>query len=84
MKKKNLNKVWDKIFPYIPKLGDKVRLPYGKVDWEVFIIYQEGLIKLRRHPRSRFSYQKGKWHPLPWWTTLTVDKRQEMKKVGHI
>jgi len=84
-RKVNAHKVWEKIFPYIPKIGDKVRLPYGKVDWMVWQIYKkENLVKLRRHYRSTKFTPSGKLVELPWWRTITVDTGQEMRKVGHI
>jgi len=73
-------KLWSKLFGV--KVGDLIRLPYGKVDWEVSkISYKERLITLKRFQRSIIN---GHFFTMPWYTVLTVSLEQELRIVGHV
>jgi len=63
---------WTRIFGL--KIGDKVRLKYGKVDWTVYAIFpQYNTIKLIRYRILDSS---------PFSVMITIDLNSEVRKVG--
>lgn len=67
---------WTKVFGL--KVGDKVRLKYGKVTWTVYVVFpQNKVIKLIRYKYYR-SYGYGS---SPFSIMKTVRMDEEMRKV---